>query len=272
MSIPSWLDPSTEITQPDQPINYVHLADPQKAVAFILLSMKKLLELGMSNPLYSMSDDQILGIIANAVSETGWGRYWKGLNFFGWKILESNVTSYKQTHNGMCPRWYRAAGHIASGDQPIVYYRAFDSPMEAYKEWVDRFVPKIAKSPSDRYYKTSLAFWNNNNSNNGEEGNAVWFNEICLAGYKGPVTQQRPQQSVEDFKKICKRIKVVISQHIFGVVPSGNWLPSSEHACTAFQKEMVLPQTGQLDDITFEFVLGKWRSQGMPMNVVIPGI
>lgn len=240
MSIPAWLDPTKEIKNPDQPEWYANLPDIEKSIQFMLWCLSVLRSAGLT-------PKESLWVIANFISETGWGKKWKGNNFGGWKITESYVNEYRAAHNGENPLWWQAPGHIASGDPPIVYYRGYATYADFILAWLYRFLPKNP-STNHRYYKTSKAFW---------AGDVSWFKELCLAGYKGPVTQASPDNSVVNFWLIVERARKLLAQHFLHSLgflhdaPDGSWGPISTGVCKLYQKSNNLQQTGLPDEETF---------------------
>lgn len=250
---PSYLDPTTEILHSDQPASYAALNDRKKAIVFILLSYKSLAKLSKNIP-----TDSIISVIANSIVETGWGRYWKGWNFGGWKIGKGDVDAFK-AKTGVCPPWWQAPGHVNSGDTEVCYYRGFAGPKTFYKEWIDRFVPKEA-SEKHRYFKTGKAFWE------GKE----WFPELIAAGYKGAVTKANPQPSIDAHEQIIKSVRTRIAQQLLGVEPDADWGKRSREACIAFQAKNGLPQTGTANSETIVKLLDKWEKDGMIIPHVIP--
>lgn len=218
--IPSWLDPATEIKNPDQPEWFVKLSDRDKAAQMSTLCVEFFIKQ------QGMTSEQALEATANAISETGWFRHWRGNNMGGWKTNEPYVKEYKRIHGEQCPRWWRAPGHIASGDPPVVYYRGYDKVEDFLSAWVERFVPRGTSVPvTHRYYKTGKAFW---------AGSPSWFKELCLAGYKGPVTQANPGGSIAAFAQIIERARKIVAQSILGVTPDAAWGPSSAKALQSF--------------------------------------
>jgi hypothetical protein len=252
--IPSWLDESAEIKKPDQPEYFLKLNPQQKSCMFILLSLKSLIEINNKES-FGLSLLQMLDVIGNAIIETGWGLKWRGWNFGGWKISKDFVESYKKTH-GVCPPWWRAKGHIKAKDDPVVYYRGFNSPIEFYKEWLLKFVPKNT-SKTDRYYKTGQAFWSGGN----------WFYELCVSGYKGEVTKANPEPSVKTFKSVLERLKIILAQYILSLTPDGIWGEKSKKACQKFQLDNRIEATGILNDITLIKLIELWIKNGMPINI-----
>jgi hypothetical protein len=170
-----------------------------------------------------LSFDQAVWVVANVISERGWFDGDKpeeylipGNNLGGWKINEGHVREWRNKGRKPedIPRWFRDVGHVGSGDQPVVYYRVFSSVEKFFEEWLRRFVPRPGSVGGDhRYYKTGIEFWN---------GKIGWFRELCLAGYKGPVTQGNPERSVRAFSEIAKRVAAMIVQDMLNkqtVVP-----------------------------------------------------
>ena len=234
--LPGWLDPATEIKEPAQPEAYKALDNNKKAAKFITYCVGQLLR---EELVYTPG--QAFEVVGNLIAETGWGRFWNGWNFGGWKCTESWARSYRLKHGVSAP-WFRAKGHVNSGDQPVVYYRGFVSGAEFIKQWMGRFVPEQGSAPTaDRYYKTGLAFWTGGD----------WFRELCLSGYKGPVTQKNPDKSVEAHAAIVNRAKVIYAQWALGLTPDGVWGDVSKS--TAIDNGLALNQhTGFLTNAAFE--------------------
>lgn len=249
---PPWLDPLSEIKDPDQPPEYVRLGSVDRAIAFIMNSLRGIL--GSSTEITNAS---AVEVIANAVGETGWGRYHRGRNFGGWKISRPDVDRAKAAGR-KCPPWWKALGHVNSGDAPFVYYRGFPSVGRFYTEWLDRFVPRNSV-PSHRYHKTGLVFWGL------EPGD--WFLELCKAGYKGEVTQANPAGSVANHHTIVTSVRTRIVQHLLGVVPDGVWGSKSDLAAKKRQGDLGLVQTGTPSPELFEKLVGAWELAGMPVSV-----
>ena len=251
---PSWLDPQSEIVDPDQPPAFQRLNDVDKAITFILNSLK-----GILAATTSISFALAIEVIANSVGETGWGKSHRGRNFGGWKINKSDVDRAKAS-GGKCPPWWKALGHVLSGDAPVVYYRGFPSVDRFYVEWIERFVPRNA-APTHRYYKTGRVFWGV------EQGD--WFRELCLAGYKGPVTEANPDNSVRNHKTIAQGVKTRLAQKFLGVTPDGVWGSKSREACLKFQAGRGISATGECDLATLELLIKDWKSAGMPLPVAL---
>lgn len=249
MITPSWLDPATEIKNNDQPEGYKKLDDITKSIVFILASYKAL---RLCNS--QLTIEQIFWIIGNSISETGWGRSWKGYNFGGWKINKDYADRYKRVNKRSAP-WWQSAGHIASGDAPIVYYRGYTDPSHFYSEWLERFVPFTSNLASSRYNKTGQLFW---------QDDASWFKELCLAGYKGPVTQANPDKSVQSWASVVHTAQVRVAQYLLNVKVDGQWGPKSQAACDAFARKHDLP-TGQLTLDLLSGLISEWETIGSPL-------
>jgi len=217
----------------------------------LLLCLSSLLK---ADPLLSIKG--ALEIVANSVAETGWGQKWVAFNFGGWKITRGDVDAWKAAHNGESPPWVMAEGHVASGDAPIVYYRAFNNPNTFFKEWLLRFVPKGKKVGEHRYAKTGEKFWN---------GDVAWFEELCLAGYKGVVTAANPGPSVAAHINITQTIKPLIAQRLLKVNPDGAWGAGTMKACREFQFDHGLSVTGSLTAETFAKLIEVWKASGFPL-------
>jgi len=254
MSLPDWLDPETEIINSQQPEAYKKLDKITKSIVFILESYKSLHK---CNSL--LTTKQIFWIIGNANAETGWGGSWNGYNFGGWKINKYFAESYKRRYGKSAP-WYQAAGHIASGDDPIVYYRGYMEPSHFYREWLERFVPSIPNIKDSRYNKTGEAFWKLED---------LWFRELCLAGYKGPVTQNNPDDSFDSWKKIVYRSQVIVAQHLLGIKIDGAWGAKSSTACLAFQNGHNLVKDGKPNFETLSLLIKDWEDKGSTLVVNI---
>jgi hypothetical protein len=252
MTIPSWLDPTTEIKTNQQPEAYKKLDAISKSVVFILTSYKALRKCSRM-----LTTEQIFWIIGNFVSETGWGKTWNGYNFGGWKINKSYADSYKK-RNGVSAPWYQDKGHVASGDDPIVYYRGYVEPFYFYREWFERFVPSIPNQKDKRYNQTGKTFW---------EPNPNWFKELCLAGYKGPVTQANPDKSIDSWEKIVSRCQVLVAQHLLGTKVDGSWGQKSSTACLAFQNGYNLNKDGKPNFETLSLLIKQWEDKGSVLIV-----
>ena len=249
MTIPSWLDPAAEIVNNDQSQAYKDLDAITKSIVFILCSFQAI---KTANP--KLTTEQIFWVIGNAIAETGWGRLWRGYNFGGWKITKDFAEGYKKK-TGKSALWWQAKGHVKSGDEPVVYYRGYENPSQFYSEWITRFVPQTAAT-TNRYTKTGAAFWKPDKS---------WFRELCLAGYKGPITQATPDKSIEAWDAVIHRAQVLIAQHLLGLKVDGTWGPKSSTACLAFQTGYGLTKDGNPNYETLTLLIKQWEDKGAPL-------
>lgn len=240
--IPNWLNPEMEIKKLDKPEELKDLDDYKKTTWYGLKVLKALYS---SYP--ELTTTQALWILGNMIAETGWFKAdFRGNNLGGWKITESYVKEYQKIYL-KDPKWYQKEGHQASGDPPIVYYRAYDSIQEFCEAWVRRFVPQNCLDTKHRYYKASVEFWKNQSID--------WFKELCLAGYKGPVTQLKPEGSINEFASICIRAKKILAQELLKVEPDGAWGNASKEAC----KKHFGIADGSLTDELFSRLIEEWK-------------
>jgi hypothetical protein len=182
-------------------------------------------------------------VTANTVTETGWGQKYRGFNLFGWKIWKVSSTEA----DGTPRRWYRALGNKSSGDPQTCFYRVFNSMEEAFAAWLRTFVPKVdpGKKPNGRYWKTGQQFW----------AGEPWFDDLIQAGYKGDVTRQNPQPSINAHAQIVKTLVIMYGQHLLGVPVDGKWGQKSRNACSAYQLAHQLELTGTLSEETLKSLL-----------------
>ena len=254
--IPSWLDPTTEAKGLRQPDVFENLNNQQKAITGIAFSFKYLLQL---DPY--MTPEEASEVIANSISETGHFKPWSYLNFRGWKINKTAVEQAKKVNGGVCPRWWQAPGHILSGDEPVVYYRVFDTPGQFYSEWLQRFVPKGSNvSPTHRYYQTGRDFWDTNP----DIDRSLWFRDLIRAGYKGPVTQANPEASIATFKILIKSTKNKMVQFCLGLDPDGDIGPKTLKAINLYKKETNITD----DTAMLESLVDRWKAQGSKVPYV----
>ena len=236
--IPSWLDPATEITR-------VEGTRPAKGPPFVVAVMTACLALGCT-------PRQAADVTANAINETGWGGKYAGWNLGGWKIRKPYVDAYKKLH-GVCPPWSRAPGNKSSGDPPWCYYRAFPSLESYLRAWMEHFVPK----PDDPklypgYATAGTMFW---------AGEAAWFEELIVVGYKGDRTRERlvelraqhraaEHPSVKAHRSLVRDALAMWAQSKLAVDVDGEWGSKSRAACAVWQRARGLEPTGELDDAT----------------------
>lgn len=252
MALPFGLKPEKELVmgQPGSNSSELFIAEgPYPNVRFILLSLENLLKLGLTIW-------QALQICANSCSETGYGvARFVGFNFGGVKLSDAFVKDYKKNHNNEDPFWWQAPGHINSGDQEICYYRTYKSPADYYDQWNKKFVPK---NGSGRYKKTGEVFWQNDEK---------WFLELCLAGYKGEITEANPEPSFKKHKEVVKRCMVLVCQILLGCKPDANWGTNSKKKAGSFILASGLNLTTEPTFELFSKLVSSWQSSGYPKPI-----
>jgi hypothetical protein len=242
---PKWLDVSVEILNSQQPEKFKNLEGNNQDISFICNSFRCLDLIG------NLSVQQIMWVTANCCGESGWGKFWNGFNFGGWKINSEFVKAYKKKH-GVCPPWFRAKGHQKGGDDPVVYYRGFRNMEDFYRAWILKFVPKDPSS-GERYEQTSKRFWNNDEA---------WFRELCVSGYKGEDTKAHPDGSVETYKEVCQRVMILFVQYVLGLKYDGSWGPKTTKAASDFQIRVgSADHSGQFSFELFLLVYNKWKTE-----------
>lgn len=233
---PSWLDPSLEITSP----NETHFTPGEFAVTLVPLILS-------IDP--SISADRAFELAAHFAGETGYGRHFRGNNLGGVKINQSLIRSYTAAH-GTPPRWWSAAGHIAQGDAPTVYYMGYPSLTVFLTDWLARFVPRHGTAPKSRYARTGELFWDPASA----PGN--WFRAMLDAGYRGDTTDTQKEGSMQAFRSITNRLKVLFGQQTIGAAADGAWGPRSRQLAAQWQQQHGLAASGELDDATLSKMVG----------------
>lgn len=256
--LPSWLDPTKEITNSSKPKWFTDLERPKQDAVFYLWVVDSFFHAAKENG-FMIPPDKLIEIAANAAVETGHGQKWNGNNWGGVKISKPYVDSYKIKY-GNSPSWFRSKGHIAGGDDETVYYVHFESPQEYANYWLEKFVPMnfsdaepTPESKKSRYYKTSKAFWENLTGDTEH-----WFYELCVSGYKGEVTKKNPAPSVETLFSCKSRIQIMVSQLILTLTPDGVWGTKSKQACKEFQKKYGITESGELSKETIDKIINSY--------------
>lgn len=193
MALPTWIDPTREIT--DTADRTIPKEDFVKAQAQVLRDL-------------GLNEVQVCEAIAHAVTECSWGRRAIGHNMGGVKLKQDDNKSYKLKH-GHGLAWWQWTGHVASGDPPVVYYRGFDDDADFWRFWLKRYVPKDGAKGS-RYTETGKAFWSDTPSK--------WFVELLRAGYRGAVrvreimaaTDPNAHPSVKSHLSVVERVRKIL--------------------------------------------------------------
>lgn len=204
---PFWLDKHAELNTSDT-------LPPMTPAEFVLACCVSLMSIEPT-----LSAEGVFEVTANAVVETGWGKYRRGNNLGGWKINKNSA--------GPGVRWFRARGNKApgatitdlkGGDPPWCYYLVFGSFGEYFSRWLKRFVPKPGSvSSSHLYFETGHEFW----------AGKPWFDDLCAAGYKGENTKAHPEGTIHEMEQITDKIAKMFVQSKLGVAPDGDWGPAS---------------------------------------------
>lgn len=258
--LPTWLNPDFEVTLHLKPSWFTNYQRPMSDAIFYLWCIDTFFHCGIEQG-YTLSYNQLIEITANAAVETGHGQKWSGNNWGGVKISKPYVNSYLQ-QNGTSPKWFKDEGHVAGGDQPIVYYVYFNSPQEYAAYWLQKFVPidyykenQTEETKRSRYYKTAKSFWENNSSTEKLEH---WFHELCVSGYKGEVTKKNPKPSVDTLFNCKERVKTMVSQLLLGLNPDNSWGNKSKEKCKEFQVKHGINANGVLTEETFVLILNDY--------------
>lgn len=193
---PFWLDPGVELIANPPPIT------PGEFVVLCVEAMPNLPGLDIIKR---------FDVVANAVVETGWGKYRKGNNLGGWKITKGAA--------GPGVPWFRAKGNKTSGDPPWCWYRVFASERDFFAQWLVRFVPRNAPK-GHRYKKCGEEFW----------AGRPWFDDLIAAGYKGENTKANPDRSIAGHEQLSEKCARMYAQHLLRVDVDGDFGPESEAA------------------------------------------
>jgi len=237
-ALPSWLDPAAEVTQlPAPPAFPDRAAERARAAAFIAEVVAACRAAGA--PLW-----QAFEVAAIACLEATWGRartcFDPLFNLGGSKAKKEIALRYKAEH-GRPQRWFRAPGHVASGDAPVVVYLCWDSIPEYCSFWLARHVGRDAHTPpwESRYLQAAALFWGRFPD---------WIDALLVAGYRGERTAADPAASIAGHHTIVGEVRAYWAQGRLGVHCDGDWGPRSRAALAVIQHAHGLPETGDLDD------------------------
>lgn len=176
-TLPSFLNPVLEIKDPVKPE-----FTPSEFVLFFINFGKK----------RRLTFFQSASFTANLANESAIGQSSKGNNFGGVKANKHNTTKNDE--------WWQAPGHVAAGDAPICYYKAYKDP-EAFGDWSLRvFMPKPPPEMQEpplgeitaNYRLAGYYFYRDD---------PRWFDAIIGAGYKGDVVKNDPKKRAGSFNR-----------------------------------------------------------------------
>jgi hypothetical protein len=188
VTLPSWLDPAAELPLPPR--------GPKLPRGFVRGQDAVLRTLGVP-------EWQRWELIAIAAAETGWGSSAarQASNLGGQKV-KADVAAWHRRRLGFPMRWFRAAGHVASGDKPEVLYAAFPDDATYWRLAMERvFGTPIAPPWMERYRDAGGKLWA------GDEG---WFPALLAAGYRGSVTAAKPAASIAAHRSIVSRVRALL--------------------------------------------------------------
>jgi hypothetical protein len=223
---PSWLDPRDEVTT----------APPRVPRPRALAAMVDLCRA------HGLTIRQSLEVTAHACLETGGFQKHLAFNVWGWKANRDWADAHR-ARTGHGPPWWQRAGHAASLDPPVCYYRGFGSAGESLEAFLRHFCPRPgATPPAPRYRPAGLAFW--------QRDGVGWMAAILAAGYRGRPTAAKPAGSLALHTKLAVEAAECWAQGRLAVSVDGAWGPRSRAACAAFQRGAGLPPTGEPDDDT----------------------
>lgn len=200
---------------------------------FVAYFFERLLSLGLPAQL-------AFEVTAHLAKETGFGRYYQGNNFGGWKTTADWARAFERRFGRPAP-WWRAEGHLASGDQPTVFYRAYPSIEAFLLDWIDRFIPRPGTAPGAKYEETGRLAWSGGN----------WYRELMLQGYSGPNREADPDPAVEQLAGLARQARALYGQYKLGRTPASLSLDEADRqAVLAAQASLGVPATGTVDDAT----------------------
>lgn len=184
MTAPSWLDPAGEVTGPGDP-------RPARGRPFVRACFDALRALGCS-------EAQAVEVCAVMALETGWGAKYRGWNLGG---VKATAAWAREEPNG---KWWRAPGHVASGDKPEVYYRAYPSMQAFLSYWLTHFAPRPEGPwPYPGYREAGRVFWSADPSG--------FVAALIRRGYRGPVTARKPAASLRDHESIVRTVRRMVA-------------------------------------------------------------
>ncbi len=169
MSHPPWLDPAAEVAAPPRQVR-----DDREWTRLLLAILEAL-----RVPLW-----QRLQLAAVSALETAWfdSPAVALHNWVGSKAKLDVVRRYEHAR-GHSMKWFRSAGHLASGDPTEVFYAAWPDDAAYWRDWLARNVgaaPGVAPFVAE-YTEAGALFW---------RGDPEWIRALIKAGYRGNTSQE----------------------------------------------------------------------------------
>lgn len=150
--------------------------------------------------------DAAVEIIAHCANECSWGTRAIGGNVAGIKAKRRDADAYRAKH-GRSFAWWRAAGHKASGDDDVEWYRGLDDVADCLRFVLKRYAPKPdTEAESERYEDAGEALWS--------DDPRQWFVELLLAGYRGETREAEVEallaagRSAEEHKSVKRHREI----------------------------------------------------------------
>ena len=234
--VPDYLDPKAEISNE----RTLRLKGP----LFALMVVEACRRLGCTL-------DQAIGVAAHFANESAWGGSYAGNNVGGWKMTRPYAASYRKSHDGACPPFYRARGNAKSKDPPWCEYRVWPSLWEFFSDWLAHYCPRPGiECPYPLYRHTGELFWRGGD----------WFPALLAAGYRGEKTKRKPEGSIREYHKLVQEITIAWAQAALSVPVDKKWGKQSRAACVRFQEAVgLLPATGDLTGPTLEALAARYK-------------
>lgn len=261
---PSWADPAYE-AEPTYEARYsqpgfVTVSSEGKRRATILLQHVFVWDFIRMAQKLGCDEEQAIHFVANSYVECAAGAAIRGKNIQGVKANANNIKGRQ---------FFRAPGHVKSGDAEWVLYLIFPTVEESMRFGINRYAPK--PKPGDQwddtmcktadYRAAGLCFHR-------VAGRPIrqWFPFLIDAEYKGDLTKNIPErraQSIATFMSLVDTVRTIYRRPFCGSPLStqtilahlgyykgkldGEIGPQSREAIEAAQRAEGLPQTGAMD-------------------------
>jgi hypothetical protein len=181
---PPWADPAREVTPPP-----ARRRDDAEWTGRLLTLLAAL----------PLSTWQRYELAAISALETGWfDSPAVELNNWGGSKLKEDIAARYLRRHGRPMRFFRALGHVKSGDQPVVWYAVWDSALQYWTDWLARHVgtgPGVEPLAAT-YAEAGRRFWTQD---------PTWIAALIEGGYRGTVTKAKPAGSIAGHRAIVAR-------------------------------------------------------------------